>query len=91
MRAICFLLSLSSIAIERADKNPATKAFFLSSEQNLLMMQSTPLYNALRKAAKRANLTASKFYFTFTLFFTIRRYLNHSDDLFGILKKVKKY
>lgn len=77
IRAICFRRSLSSMSIERAEMNPAMKAFFLSSLQYLLIMHRNPLYNAFKSAANNANRTASKFYLRFTLkTLLLNRYLH---------------
>jgi len=53
--------------MERADMKPAMKAFFLSSLQKRLRMQSMALYKAFKNAAKSENLTVSRFALTFTL------------------------
>jgi hypothetical protein len=63
---------LSSIANDKAERNPAMKAFFLSSLQNLLIKQRIPLYNAFKKATNKANLTESKFDFMLILFSKLR-------------------
>lgn len=67
-RAIIFRLSLSSKNIERADKNPAINAFFLSSLQKRLIMHRIALYRAFKNAAKSANLTESRLDFTLILY-----------------------
>lgn len=61
IKAINFLRSLRSIRIARAEKNPAIAALRLSSLENLLKMQSTPLYMAVIIAKKRPNLIESPF------------------------------
>ena len=64
-----------SIAIDKADKNPAMKAFLRSSLQILLRRQRIALYKAFKKAANNENLTESRFALTFILCVNINKKL----------------